>query len=562
MEQTNLQPIPIIDLFAGPGGLGEGFSSLADNKGNRIFKIRLSIEKDEYAHQTLKLRSFFRKFPVGHAPAAYYRFVKGEITIEELFKLFPKEAKEAAEEAWCGTLGDPDESDKNPITNDQVDAKIKKVLAGEKNWLLIGGPPCQAYSIAGRSRRQETILDSQKDKRVGLYKEYLRIIAVHNPAVFVMENVKGLLSAQTADEYIFKRILSDLSDPIQACISEGEKINVKPVKYKIFSLTTKPRSFDVSDNPIYQPKDFLIKTEDYGVPQKRHRVILLGIREDIDVIPSILNKQTQVSLKSVIGSLPVLRSGISRQYSHSEKQVQKDGTVKKKRFYKVLEDSFDSWYSFVNKFDKQLNQTVKASERHKSSNWPTETGREFIAQKTHDLPIKHSLFKWYADAKLNGILHHVSRKHLVEDLKRYLFAARYTWQYGTFPRLEDYKKAGDDLVPDHENASSGKFTDRFRVQLPDIPATTVTSHISKDGHYFIHYDSVQCRTLTVREAARIQTFPDNYFFCGGRTQQFHQVGNAVPPYLAFKISEIAHRVFSDHAKKSLKRRKARVALLS
>lgn len=124
-----------------------------------------------------------------------------------------------------------------------------------------------------------------------------------------------------------------------------------------------------------------------------------------------------------------------------------------------------------------------------------------------------------------------------------MFAARYTREKGVFPRLEDYKHAAIDLLPDHENAESGKFADRFRVQLPDIPATTVTSHISKDGHYFIHYDPAQCRSFTVREAARVQTFPDNYYFCGGRTQKFHQVGNAVPPYLAYQIADIVLDIF-------------------
>jgi DNA (cytosine-5)-methyltransferase 1 len=155
------------------------------------------------------------------------------------------------------------------------------------------------------------------------------------------------------------------------------------------------------------------------------------------------------------------------------------------------------------------------------------------------------LKNWFLDEKLEGVINHQSRAHLLDDLRRYLFAELFSKSEGRFPRLADFDEYHLKLMPDHDNAKSGKFEDRFRVQLPDEPATTVTSHISKDGHYFIHYDPKQCRSLTVREAARVQTFPDNYLFCGARTAQFHQVGNAVPPYLAFQISKIIYKLFKD-----------------
>ena len=128
------------------------------------------------------------------------------------------------------------------------------------------------------------------------------------------------------------------------------------------------------------------------------------------------------------------------------------------------------------------------------------------------------------------------------DLERYLFAACFAKVHGKSPNLHDFP---DELNPDHKSAGTGNFSDRFRVQVAGEPATTITSHISKDGHYFIHYDGSQCRSLSVREAARIQTFPDNYFFCGPRTSQFHQVGNAVPPFLALQIARCVWNILQQ-----------------
>jgi len=537
--------IPIIDLFAGPGGLGEGFSSILDEDNERVFEIKLSIEKDEHAHKTLKLRSFFRQFPVGRVPEDYYRFVRGEITLQKLYELHPNEEAMANNEAWCGTLGDPDEEDTNGVSDKEVDKRIRKALGRKTDWLLIGGPPCQAYSLVGRSRRQQTTLSEENDKRVGLYKEYLRILAVHTPAVFVMENVKGILSAETEDDQVFTKILADLSDPVTACKTEKKLIreNKPPTKYRIYSLTTNVSQTNELGDPVFKPSDFIIKAENFGVPQKRHRVILLGIRENVKSPNSILKKQDEVSLHSIISNLPFIRSGVTRTFSHTSDVIDKEGNPKKRRHYIKIKDSSQKWAELVNKYSRSLDHLIEPLEGNLGRDLPTILGSEFM-EGNYCLPDHHKLASWYKDERLSGVLHHVSRKHLAEDLNRYLFASRFTQKNKRFPRLGDYIQAGNGLAPDHENVRSGKFADRFRVQLPDIAATTVTSHISKDGHYFIHYDPVQCRSFTVREAARVQTFPDNYYFCGGRTDQFHQVGNAVPPYLAKQIGEIVEKIFN------------------
>jgi DNA (cytosine-5)-methyltransferase 1 len=528
--------IPIIDLFAGPGGLGEGFSSLV-NKGKRIFDIRLSIEKDANAHKTLELRSFFRQFPIGKAPEEYYDVLRARNIDEReklkriLYQKYSDEYDKAKTEAWQAEVGT------EAFPPEFIDSKIRAAIGDADPWVLIGGPPCQAYSLVGRSRVGGI---DENDHRVYLYKEYLRIIAVHHPAVFVMENVKGLLSAKVNDERVFSWILRDLRNPAQV-FPELESPG-----YKIYSLSTPPLHHDHNEQPIYQgDQDFLIKSEMYGIPQKRHRVILLGIREDIKVIPgTLIPVEKTMLLKQVIDDLPVIRSGISKSYVSS-----KTINGKKKRLYRSEPDTDNNWQNTISSMAGQINSwnglTDVIMDIKKPSNG---TGSEFIPDY---IPSQNNpLIDWFHDPEIKGVCNHQSRSHLVQDLKRYLFSALFARKYNRFPRLKDFSQYSSDLMPDHKSALSGKFADRFRVQLPDSPATTVTSHISKDGHYFIHYDPSQCRSLTVREAARIQTFPDNYLFCGSRTAQFHQVGNAVPPLLANQIAGIVYMVFKAIRKKA------------
>jgi DNA (cytosine-5)-methyltransferase 1 len=507
--------IPIIDLFAGPGGLGEGFTSVVDNDNNRFFRIALSIERDEFAHKTLTLRSFLRQFPFKKFPKEYYQFVCGEIPdLEELYKLYPKEAITAKHEAWKFSLGKAED-------HKEIDSRIKKGLKGEKNFVLIGGPPCQAYSLVGRARRQEGKGLNKEDERVYLYREYYRILAIHKPPVFIMENVKGILSSKVENEGIFNQLITDLRNPVESYkkLQGEENISKSRTEYKIYSLVKKA-GIDLYGEEIFQPKDFIIRSEEYGVPQTRHRVILLGIRNDIKNIPEILEKaKGLIPVDDVLCGLPNIRSGLSKEPDS------------KMNWRRAIED-------LLNTNGKEIDVQVWEKMKQCINNLTLpqkDKGSDFVE---YDADIEYNK-TWYLDNKLIGVCNHKSRSHIKEDLYRYLFVACFAKVKGRSPKLSDFPVS---LLPKHLNAKGGKFADRFRVQLYGQPSKTVTSHISKDGHYFIHPDPSQCRSLTVREAARIQTFPDNYFFCGPRTQQFHQVGNAVPPLLAKQIATLVNKL--------------------
>lgn len=506
---SNKKPYKVIDIFAGPGGLGEGFSALGYRERKRLFKIALSIEKDPTAHSTLMLRSFYRQFEYANVPPEYWSYAKGKITKAELFDLYPIEAKTAAEEAQCIELG------KNPPK--KVKNLISQRLNHSKKWVLVGGPPCQAYSLVGRARMQSTNPDFENDERHFLYKEYLQVIVDHRPPVFIMENVKGILSAQHSGKKIIESILSDLRKPEIAISGRQSGLG-----YRLFSLV------DKKPPEQCKPEDFLVKSEKYGVPQARHRMLILGVREDIDVTPKILHESESTSVEDAIGDLPKIRSTVSREQDSLEIWREILGSI-----------TSESWYSEEQSNDlsntvKKISQALINIQKHDLN-----AGAEIMSYKGHP-----KIFSdWYRHGCNEVVTNHAGRSHMRSDLHRYLFVSSYAAANGKSIHLSNFPV---ELLPAHRNVQDGidnsHFSDRFRVQVGDRPSTTITSHISKDGHYFIHYDPAQCRSLTVREAARLQTFPDSYKFEGGRTSQYHQVGNAVPPLLSMQVAEIVYDI--------------------
>ncbi len=513
--------VAVVDLFAGPGGLGEGFSSFHNNIEEPVFKIELSIEKQVDAHRTLLLRSFFRKFPSGEIPKEYYDYLKGQINSqEELFSLYPNEFEEAKQEAWCAELGS------SPALNKTIDSRIEKIkkIYGDR-WILIGGPPCQAYSVIGRSRNKGIKkYIPEKDPKSYLYKEYLRIIAKHLPSVFIMENVTGMLSAKLNGKSVFEKILSDLKCPSKTLQANENKSIDKSNDYEIHPLIL-PQDGDAKTPEFSHPKDYIIKAEKFGIPQRRHRVVLFGVRKKYSLgNPNTLSpKEETVSVLNTLCDLPKLRSGLSRD---------KDSFKKWKS--RVLQLINNKWFLKYDEQKENVQQCMLKAIGNIENTDKLETGGQFVRSVSNEKLVNSW---WYIDDKLGGVCNHQSKSHMTPDLHRYLFAACFSKCFGVSPKIHEFPK---ELIPKHKSAKSGNFNDRFRVQTRDNPSTTITSHISKDGHYFIHYDPSQCRSFTVREAARLQTFPDNYYFEGSRTQQYIQVGNAVPPLLAYQIAEVVY----------------------
>jgi len=281
------------------------------------------------------------------------------------------------------------------------------------------------------------------------------------------------------------------------------------------------------------PQDYVVEAERYGIPQARNRVILLGIRKDsAHKETDVLTPLRQLTVREAFEGIPKICSGFSS----------------RNKGWKEM-----NWASYIDSAADKLLATKEGKEiksallRVKSSRPPKKMSKSVVSGKSGPYA------GWYRGS-LGGyrvLANHEARTHMARDLDRYLFCSAYAEATGVSAQLYDFPSY---LIPAHKNAQAAKenreveFSDRFRVQLYNRPSTTITSHIAKDGHYYIHPDPEQCRSLTVREAARLQTFPDDYLFEGNRTSQYTQVGNAVPPLLAQQIAKVVARYLGINAR--------------
>ncbi len=426
------------DLFAGAGGLSEGFIQAG-------FNIIGSVEKVKWACETQKTRHIYHYLKQEKSLNDYWDYCRETLSTNDIsgnrgkiYRKFSGLKEEIEYTVWNAAFGSPINETSSFSAKEIIDLLEKSVKFHKKKInFIIGGPPCQAYSLVGRSRMGNQV---HNDKRNYLFKYYFTVVKHFQPDFFLFENVPGILSAQ--DGSIFNMISEDFVK-IGYELKTGIHNNIR--------------------KNVHNASDF-------GVPQNRKRFIFLGVRSNVELkYPEFeVNKRIeQLNTHNTINDLPRLNAGEGNDHgvlpypkntALTEFQVQmREGS------YGVMNHkarAINKWY------DKEIyQQAIKKSQSHEALN--------------------------YAD--------------LPAELKT------------------------------HKNEFN--FPDRFRVHPVDRLPHTIVAHISKDGHYNIHPDPAQLRALTVREAARIQSFPDNFKFEGPRTSQYEQVGNAVPPLLAERIAQ-------------------------
>ena len=436
-----------IDLFAGCGGLSEGFKRAG-------FDTIAQVEMDRWACETLTTRHLYYELKQIGKGYLYRKYLMEKVPREDILNGFPELKESISHRVIQATLGE----DGTGRIFDKIESS-KKFHGTSKFHVLIGGPPCQPYSLAGRARDPFRM---ENDGRHYLYKYYLEILERLQPDFFVYENVPGLFTARAGGIEIFIRILDD------------------------FSSLNPPYEITPPLEQIYEdPCSYTLDSADFYIPQSRKRLILIGYKRSLELknpeIKEIFTKLQKQALRNkedgyltvvdAIGDLPPLKPG----------------------------EGSDGWFAPYN--------------RHTD--------------------LKYYQVKMRKDSP--GILNHRARTHMKSDLERYKFFIEHYRNGNGAATLNDLIKERPELIPNHRHLD--KFLDRFKVQWWDRPSSTITAHICKDGHYYIHPDTRQCRSFTVREAARCQSFADNFKFEGPRTEQFKQVGNAVPPLLARTIAQ-------------------------
>lgn len=386
-----------IDLFAGCGGLSEGFYRLGYN-------ALAHVEINHWACETLRKRM------------AYYGYSDTDKSVIE-----------------------------TDITNENIIKTIDDVVSGKDVDVIIGGPPCQAYSTAGRVRNGEGM---SKDPRNFLFESYVHILNHFLPKFFVFENVTGLLSAKANDEYVFPKIIKALS-----------------VNYK------------VTDTPSLLVQN----TADYGVPQLRKRVIIMGVRKDIKDVD------------------------ISDLYKHLTKTHWNPETPESERNGRI---------KFV-------------SVRQAIGDLPSVKPGQDASSDKYNYPCDNRFLQRIGQKGVHPLHDHIARKHNDLDRERFTTMIQHNWTFGQLRRN----------MPQYEHKHARLFDNSYVVQWWDLPSKTILAHIWKDGFQFIHPDEKQARSFTVREAARIQSFPDDFEFAGSRSEKFKQIGNAVPPLFAEALAK-------------------------
>lgn len=411
-----------IDLFAGAGGLSEGFTRMG-------FTPIAHVEMNKDACNTLRTRAVFHWLKDNGKENIYYDYLKSE----NKNKIFFWKENGIPQQVIDSVINKEISKETLPEIFELIDS----ILGSENVDVVIGGPPCQAYSVAGRARDKNRM---QGDHRNFLYKYYVEFLKKYQPKIFVFENVPGILSASNGKH------LNDIFDAVRA------------VGYEL-SLPTNDKRF--------------LNAKDFGVLQDRKRVIIVGWKKELGLsYPDFeLSEPKFKILKDLFADLPELKNG--------------EGTMN------------------AVKYKKTATEYLKQSK--------IRTDADFVTQ-------------------------HIARPNNENDLEIYRIAVE-EWEQG---RRLNYAKLPQRLIK-HSNTKT--FTNRFQVVNGEGVSHTVVAHIAMDGHYYIHPDIKQNRSISVREAARIQSFPDDYFFEGSRTAVFKQIGNAVPPLMAEKIARKIKEMF-------------------